>query len=276
MMVHDSSMLPRPFRVITNTRESDDVVTLGLEPTANDGALRCSPGQYNMLYRFGVGEVPISASSAPSEPGLEHTIRAVGAVTRSLCMAKPGELVGIRGPLGEPWPMERAAGGDLLIIAGGIGMAPLRPAVLTALADHQRYNRISILYGARTPDDLLFLDQLQQWNTEADELFITVDAAGEDWTGDVGVVTSLLRRAQFEPVKTSALICGPEIMMRFTARDLTEAGVSADRIAVSLERSFSCAIGLCGKCQLGPKFVCKDGPVFRYPEVAELIAIPEL
>jgi NAD(P)H-flavin reductase len=276
MMDHDPSVLPRPFRVVSNTRLTSDVVTIELESTDEGAPIRCEPGQFNMLYRLGVGEVPISASSSPDEPLLGHTIRSVGAATRSLCTAVPGELVGVRGPFGHPWPMTAAEGGDLLIIAGGIGLAPLRPAILAALAQRDRYRRISILYGARTPADLLFLNEQRQWSNEADQFLTTVDAASEDWTGDVGVVTALLRRARFDPQYTAALICGPEIMMRFTARALMDQGVDPGRIAVSLERSFSCATGLCGKCQLGPKFICKDGPVFRYPEVAELLTIPEL
>lgn len=272
----DPSMLPRPFRIVSNTRLTRDVTTLELEPCAEAEPSPGAPGQFNMLYRFGVGEAPISISSSPSEPMLAHTVRAVGAVTRSLCEARPGELVGVRGPFGRPWPLNAAAGGDLLIIAGGIGLAPLRPVILTALADKNRYQRISILYGARTPADLLFLDEHPTWHAQADQLLTTVDAAGEDWTGGVGVVTTLLRRSRFDPQNTLAMVCGPQVMMRFTALDLIEAGVPAERVVLSLERSFSCALGYCGKCQLGPKFVCKDGPVFRYPEVAQLLAIPEL
>lgn len=275
-MVHDPSQLPRPFRVVSNTRLTNDVVTIQIEPTDGGPTIRCEPGQFNMLYRLGIGEAPISASSSPTEPHLGHTIRSVGAVTRSLCDAQPNELIGVRGPFGRAWPLSATAGDDLLIIAGGIGLAPLRPAILAALDDRDRYRRISILYGARTPADLLFLHEQKQWSDRADQLLTTVDAASEDWTGNVGVVTTLLRRARFDPQHTSALICGPEIMMRFTARALIDQGVASERILVSLERSFSCALGLCGKCQLGPKFICKDGPVFRYPEVDRLLSIPEL
>lgn len=275
-MAHDPSILPRPFRVVSNTPLTSDVVTIQLEPTDGGAPIQCEPGQFNMLYRLGIGEAPLSASSAPDEPLLGHTIRSVGAVTRSLCSAQQGELIGVRGPFGRPWPLSNAQGGDLLIIAGGIGLAPLRPAILYALTTRHRYQRISILCGARTPEDLLFVDQQKTWTHQADQFLTTVDAASEEWTGDVGVVTTLLRRTRFDPQNTAALICGPEIMMRFTARALMDAGVASERIAVSLERSFSCALGLCGKCQLGPKFICKDGPVFRYPEVAALLTIPEL
>ncbi len=275
-MIREASSLPRPFRVVTNTRETDDVVTLQLEPADGRRPDSFAPGQFNMLYRFSVGEVPLSISSAPDSPLLGHTIRDVGAMTRSLCTAEPGDLVGVRGPLGQPWPLAEASGCDLLFIAGGIGLAPLRPAIIGALADRKRYNRVCILYGARTPADLLFHEDLKRWQAEADQVLITVDTAGEDWAGDVGVVTALLRRTRFDADNTVAFVCGPEIMMRFVANDLMQSGVSPSEIALSLERSFSCALGLCGKCQLGPKFICKDGPVLRYAEVGELLTIPEL
>lgn len=275
-MIREASLLPRLFRVVSNTRETDDVVTLKLEPTDGGKPDSFTPGQFNMLYRFGVGEVPLSISSATDSPLLGHTIRDVGAVTRSLCTAEPGDVVGVRGPLGRPWPLAEASGRDLLFIAGGIGLAPLRPAIIGALADREKYNRVCILYGARTPADLLFHEDLKRWQAEADQVLITVDTAGEDWAGDVGVVTALLRRTRFDADNTAIFVCGPEIMMRFVANDLMQSGVSPSEIALSLERSFNCALGLCGKCQLGPKFICKDGPVLRYAEVGELLTIPEL
>ena len=275
-MTPDPSTMPRPFRVVSTMRETRDVVTLCLDPANEGEPIVAAPGQFNMLYQFGVGEVPISISHVTQRPTLTHTIRDVGAVTRALCSAKPGDLVGVRGPFGQPWPLTEAQGTDLLFIAGGIGLAPLRPAIDYALSHREYYNRICLLYGSRSPEDLLFREDLRRWQSQADQVFTTVDAAGEDWTGDVGVVTSLLRRTRFDPQHATAFICGPEIMMRFTAADLLKRGVPKEQIVVSLERSFSCALGLCGRCQLGPEFICKDGPVFRYSRVAERLAIPEL
>lgn len=275
-MTLSDAMLPRPFRIVNRSCLTQDVVRLDLEPADGGQMLQCAPGQFNMLYRFGVGEVPISVSSSTDERVLGHTIRSVGAVTRSLCTAQPGQVVGVRGPFGKPWPIDQARGTDVLIVAGGIGLAPLRPVIMRLLSQATQFGQINIVYGARTPADLLFINEQERWRANAKKVLVTVDAAGEDWTGYVGFVTALLKRASYDPINTTAMICGPEIMMRFTARDLIEAGVAAGRLFVSLERRFNCAVGLCGQCQLGPRFVCKDGPVFRYPEVSRLLEIPEL
>jgi NAD(P)H-flavin reductase len=230
-----------------------------------------------MLSAFGIGEVPISFSGAPEDPVLVHTIRDVGAVTRALCALDVGDVVGVRGPYGSAWPIEDARGGDLLVVAGGIGLAPLRPAIRAALADRDAFDRVAVLCGARTPDDLLYPAERLDWSERPDvQVLTTVDAAGEDWTGAVGVVPSLVARAEFDPARTTALICGPEVMLRFTVRALEDAGLAADRVHVSLERNMACAVGLCGRCQLGPEFVCMDGPVFVYPRVADLLAVAEL
>lgn len=271
-------MLPEPFRVRRVRRETRDVVTLVLEPVARAGDFVFAPGQFNMLYAFGVGEVPISISGHPDEPGtLTHTIRDVGAVTRALCQVKTGHIIGVRGPFGTSWPVQRAHGDDILIIAGGIGLAPLRPAFYHVLARRRDYGRITLIYGARTPADLVFRKELERWRGQFGlDVEVTVDAAADDWFGPVGVVTSLLARARFDPLDTTAFMCGPEIMMRFAARELERLGVPGQRMIVSLERNMKCAIGFCGHCQLVPYFVCKDGPVVRYSDVEWLLGVREI
>jgi NAD(P)H-flavin reductase len=270
-----SWIAPRPWRVRANVRESHDTVTLELEP---DDPFAFQPGQFNMLYAEGIGEAPISVSGDPASPGtVLHTIREVGAVTRALCARQPGDLVGVRGPYGSCWPMDAAAGSDLLIVAGGIGLPPLRPAIYQALADRDRYRRIALLYGARTPADLLFTGELARWRARFDVIVeVTVDAADRTWHGDVGVVPGLIQRVPFDPAGTVAFMVGPEIMMRFTVRALQQAGVPDERIFLSMERNMQCAAALCGHCQLGPFLLCRDGPVLSYPRLAPWITLREV
>ena len=261
-------MTPVPFTVRRATRETADTVTLELDPGPSGFAF--AAGQFNMLYALGVGEVPISISGDPASGAvLEHTIRSVGAVSSALCALQDGDAVGVRGPFGADWRVAAAQGSDVVIVAGGIGLAPLRPAIRELLARREAYGRISVLYGARTPADLLFRDEIEGWRAHLDlDIEVTVDAATPEWLGNVGVVPTLLARARFDPVGTVAMVCGPEVMMRFTVQALREAGVNADRILISLERNMQCAIKQCGHCQLGPFFVCADGPVMPYSVVA--------
>ena len=273
-------MVPRPFFVRRVTREIHDTVTVDVEPVEQAGEFSFAAGQFNMLYLFGLGEVPISISSDPAKPRvLAHTVRAVGPVTNALCRLKRGEVLGVRGPFGSGWPLREAVGGDIVIVAGGIGLAPLRPVLYHLLAHRDQYGRITLLYGARTPGDLLYERDLTRWRGRFDvQIEATVDTAGADdgWRGHVGVVTTLIPRAEFDPAETTAVICGPEVMMRFTIADLQKRGLPPDRIYLSMERNMKCAIGLCGHCQYGPTFVCKDGPVFRYDRIAALLKVREL
>ncbi len=273
-------MTPRPFRVRRITREIHDTVTLDVEPAEKIGEFPFAAGQFNMLYLFGLGEVPISISSDPADPRvLAHTVRAVGPVTNALCRLKRGQVLGVRGPFGSCWPLREAVGGDIVIVAGGIGLAPLRPVLYHLLAHRDQYGRIALLYGARTPVDLLYERDLARWRGRFDvQIEATVDAAGaqDAWRGHVGVVTTLIPRAEFDPAETTALVCGPEVMMRFTIADLQKRGLPPDRIYLSMERNMKCAIGLCGHCQFGPTFVCKDGPVFRYDRIARLLKVREI
>jgi len=266
---------PERWRVDHARRETSDTVTLRLVPP---GAYSFLPGQFNMLSVPGVGEVPISVSGDPAAAEtVLHTIRDVGAVTRALCARRPGGEILVRGPYGTHWPVDAAAGGDLVIVAGGIGLPPLLPALHAALAQRDRFDRIVLLYGTRTPDDLLFRDELAAWRARFDlDVDVTVDSAGREWRGNVGVVPGLVEHAVFDPDKATAFVVGPEIMMRFTVRALLAAGVAAGRVYLSAERNMQCAVALCGHCQLGPLLVCRDGPVFRYPTVARWLGVREL
>jgi NAD(P)H-flavin reductase len=268
-------MVPRPFRVAARWPEMRGVVTLALEPV--DGPpLGFAPGQFTMLYAFGVGEVPISISGARNGAILQ-TVREVGAVTRALCAAEPGEVLGVRGPFGSDWALHAAQGRDVVVVGGGLGVAPLRPAIRGLVADRERDGRISVLVGARSPDDLLFLDELRALADEPRlHVAITVDHAEPGWAGPVGVVPELIPDAPFDPSTAIALVCGPEVMMRFTAEALLDRGVPAERILVSMERNMKCAVGHCGHCQFGPEFVCRDGPVFPYERIRRLIAVREV
>jgi len=266
---------PQPWLVTSVRDEAPDVVTLGFTPPAPFGF---APGQFNMVSLPGIGEVPISISSDPAA-GTEvlHTIRDVGLVTKALCGLRPGQRAGVRGPYGTSWPLAEAVGGDLVLVAGGIGLPPLRPAVYQALHDRDRFGRITLLYGARTPVDLLFPGELGTWRDRGGlDVRVTVDAADRQWSGDVGVVPALIPQAGLIPETTTAFVVGPEIMMRFTVRALLAAGVSARRIHLSMERNMQCAAALCGHCQFGPFLVCRDGPVFRYADVAHWLTIREL
>ena len=270
-------MLPRPFRLMGKTQETPDTVTLVLEDPRRQ-PVEFAPGQFMMIYVFGVGEVPISIAGNPHlTHDLVHTVRAVGAVTDAICALEPGDFVGIRGPFGTSWPLDQALGGDLLIVPGGIGLAPLRPAVLEALHRSAELEKLALVYGARTPADLLYRDDLLGWaSSPAMQVEVTVDRAGADWWGDVGLVTRLLPRVDFDPENTTALVCGPEIMMRVVARELRDRGVAAGRIWLSIERNMKCGIGLCGHCQYGPDFICRTGPVGSFDRFERRLRESEL
>jgi NAD(P)H-flavin reductase len=273
-----SPMLPDLFRVQQIRRETDDTFTLELGPANGRQRFAFAAGQFNMLYLRGVGEVPISISGDPARPELlVHTTREVGAVTRAMRHLKKGEVLGVRGPFGVGWPVEPAVGHDVVIVAGGIGLAPLRPSIYQLLSRRDRYGKVVLLYGTRTPADILFRKELEAWRARLDvEVYVTVDRATEQWRGNVGVVTKLIPKAPFDPARTIAMICGPEVMMRFTALELEKRGVGTDHIYLSIERNMKCGIGLCGHCQFGPTFICKDGPVFRYDAIKGLVSLREI
>jgi NAD(P)H-flavin reductase len=268
-------MVPVLATVIARAEDIPGVVTLTLEVPGWRGF---APGQFNMLSLFGVGEVPISISGSDGDRWrIVHTIRDVGPVSRALAALPEGGVLGLRGPFGAPWPVGRAAGRDVLVVAGGLGLAPVRPVLYHLMNRREDYGRVSLLYGARNPREILFADELSQWRARLDlGIEVTVDHADSGWRGHVGVVTSLIGRAGFAPSKTTAFVCGPEIMMRFAANALTDAGVDDREIYLSMERNMQCAIGLCGHCQLGAKFVCKDGPVFNWATLRPLMRVKEL
>jgi NAD(P)H-flavin reductase len=274
-----ATLHPAPFRVASSHRETHDTWTLELEPDGappGDGVGAFAPGQFAMLYAFGAGEVPISVSGDVEGP-LLHTVRAVGAVTEALCRLRPGDAVGVRGPYGTAWPLPDAEGRDVVIAAGGIGLAPLRPAIYHVLAHRDRYGEVAIVYGGRSPAELLYVAELEQWRGRFDvSLHVTVDTAPDGWRWRVGVVTSLLPRITFDPDNAAAMLVGPEVMIRFTANALRDRGLPAESIWVSLERSMKCGVGFCGHCQLGPLFVCKDGPVARLDQVERWMAVRQL
>ncbi len=261
------------LKVVSNASESPDTSTIVLDSPG----ITFHAGQFMMLYAFGVGEAPISVSGNPHSPGtLVHTIRRVGPVTDALCGLRPGDSLGVRGPYGDSWPAGEQ-GDDLLIVAGGLGMAPLRPAVFEAMANRSRYRNVSLIYGARTPADLLFKDDLVGWmSTSSIDVAVTVDRATSDWWGHVGLVTNEFSRVDFRPESTTALVCGPEVMMRVVARSLRDLGVPASSTWLSLERNMKCAIGFCGHCQFGSDFLCKDGPVLSYDRLAWRLGVDEL
>jgi NAD(P)H-flavin reductase len=271
-------MLPRPARVLQVDKETHDTFTLSLESGNGNGQASFAPGQFSMLYVFGVGELPISISGDPEEPGrLVYTVRSVGKATNALVTRTAGEALGVRGPFGTSWPMTKARGKDIVVIAGGIGLAPLRPAIYHILRHRGDYKRLIVLYGARTPRDMLYRKQLAAWTYLPDtQILTTVDYGGLSWRGNVGVVTTLFRHVRLQPNKTVALVCGPEIMMRYVVRELESRGVGSADTYLSMERNMKCAVGFCGHCQLGPYFACKDGPVFPLSQMQDWIGKYEL
>ncbi|MFF4650764.1 FAD/NAD(P)-binding protein [Streptomyces sp. NPDC001380] len=280
--VRGRAAVPLPYRVVRRDEETADTATLALEP-AGEGLEPFRPGQFAMVYAFGRGEVPVSVSGVERGSGgrrgerLLHTVRAVGAVSAGLHGLRPGDGVGVRGPYGTGWEAAAAEGGDVLVVAGGLGLAPLRPLVRELLARPERYGRRSVLLGARTPADLLYREQVRAWSA-AEGLLVgaAVDRPGPGWDGDVGTVVALLGRARFHPPDTAAFVCGPEVMMRATARELVHRGVPAHRIRVSLERTMHCGTGHCGHCQLGPVLLCRDGPVLGWDRAGPLLGVREL
>lgn len=269
---------PSPYTVRSRVTETPDTVTLTLVPAAGAPVPAFQPGQFNMLYAFGVGEAAISISGDPGRPGeLVHTVRAAGKVTQALSRLAPGAVAGVRGPYGHGWPAPAARGHDVVVVAGGLGLPPLRPLLLSLFRERERFGRIEVIYGARSPKDLVFYPELQVWRSRGDlRVQTTVDAAGRDWYGDVGLVTARLPDARFDAANAVAFLCGPEIMMRLTAKALVERGVPPSAIWLSFERNMKCAFAQCGHCQFGPSFVCREGPVLAYDKVQRALAVREL
>ncbi len=270
------SLAPIPYRVRTNERETADTRTLSLEPASGE-RIAYTPGQFTMIYAFGAGEIPISISGDPAGgPELVHTVRDVGPTSGAICALSAGEEVGIRGPFGHGWP-DAAPDEHLVIVAGGLGLAPLRPALYRALEGGARRGRLTLLYGGREPEQLLFREELDEWRQRDDlECELIVDVARRDWRGRVGVVPSLIDRMEIDPARTTALVCGPEVMMRFAATALLARGIPPQRLFLSMERNMRCAVGHCGHCQWGSSFVCRDGPVLDWGTIGPRFGIREL
>ena len=272
-------MIPQLMSIKKTVWETDDTFTLQLE-SAESGrkAFSFQPGQFNMLYVFGMGESAISISSDPARPGmLAHTIHRVGTVTNALSQMRRGDTVGVRGPFGSKWPIEKANGLDVCIVAGGIGLAPLRPVIYSLFRRRRDYGRVLLLYGARSPLDLLYRVELEQWSKLYDvEVLVTVDRSDSTWKGYIGVVPNLLSYLKLDARATIAMVCGPEVMMQFTIAEILRRGIPKEQIYLSMERNMKCAVGFCGHCQYGPKFICKEGPVFALTQISELFEKKEL
>ena len=276
--VHSDPMVPSPYVVRHVSKETPDTFTLTLGPENGSGNGSFQPGQFSMLWLFGVGELPISISGDPSAAGkLVYTVRSVGEATHSLVSRKVGEGVGVRGPFGTGWPVQAARGRDVVVVAGGIGLAPLRPVIYEVLNNRSEYGRLVLLYGSRSPQDLLYRKELTAWARQREtQILSTVDYGGLSWRGHVGVVTTLFKYARLQPQNSVAMVCGPEIMMRYVARELQAHGFSRNDIYLSMERNMKCAVGFCGHCQWGQHFICKDGPVFRYDQIRPMLEKHEL
>ncbi len=271
-------MLPHPARIVAIKEEAYAIATYTLvfEDETFRLRYRFQPGQFNMLYLPGIGEVAISISSDPNEPEhLAHTIRYAGNVTRAIGLLKVGDKIGVRGPYGSAWPMARLQGQDVYIVTGGIGLAPLRPVLYDIMRHRADFGRVILLYGARTPGDMLYTDEFETWQSHNIQLHTTVDRADPHWRGQVGVVPMLFYHLRLDPNRTIVLTCGPEIMIRFVIYEALARRVAKEQIYISMERNMKCAVGFCGHCQFGPSFICKEGPVLTYAQVEPFFGVED-
>lgn len=269
MTLHE---LPATAEIVERTDESASIFTLRLRfvDPARQAAFRSSPGQFNMLGMHGVGEVPISISSDPDDTHfIGHTVRAVGRVTHALANLRPGDRVGLRGPYGRGWPLQEAEGGDVVLLTGGLGCAPVVSVIDYVMRRRERFGRLVIIQGVKHAEDLIWRQRYEAWARAPDtQVWLAADVGGPHWAWDVGPVTVLLDHAEFDHAQAHALMCGPEPMMKAVAERLLADGMPPERLWLSMERNMHCAVGHCGHCQLGPLFVCRDGPVFPYPVLA--------
>jgi NAD(P)H-flavin reductase len=271
-------MAVHPVMIRKVSWENDDTFTLSLDLSEALPEFSFLPGQFNMVYLYGVGEVAVSISSDPARRGtLDHTIHRVGTVTTALAQKKRGELLGLRGPFGSSWPVDAGRGKDVCIVTGGIGLAPLRPLIYTILRDRDAFGRVIMMYGGRSPLDLLFRVELEKWGNENNvETLVTVDRGDSSWKGHIGVVTTLFSYIKLDARNTIGYVCGPEVMMRYTVDEMERRGIPPEQIYLSMERNMKCAVGFCGHCQFGPTFICKEGPVYPFPRIRPLLEKKEL
>jgi NAD(P)H-flavin reductase len=272
-------LLPAWAEVVKITPEAEGVNTLALRLTdpGLQQSYRWEPGQFNMLYVPGYGEAAISMSSdVESSDGLViHTIRNAGSVTKAAGRLRLGDVVGLRGPFGTAWPLKTIEGMDVVISCGGIGLPPLRGALYSIMRQRDHYGKVILLYGARTPEDLIYQNEYEAWQKAGIEMQATVDRGEETWTGRVGVVPMMFYNVRLDPHKSAVLACGPEIMMRFVIYEALARRIPAEHIFVSLERNMKCGQGACGHCQMGPYFICKDGPIFPFNLLGPYINVEE-
>lgn len=272
-------MVPREAKVVDRVEETPDTFTLGLRfaDDAYNAQYTFVPGQFNMLYLHGVGEIPISIVSDPEDTHvLHHTIRNVGRVTGGLAGLKVGDRIGIRGPYGRGWPVAEAKGFPVMIVTGGLGCAPVVSVINYVLRRRADYGRLVILQGVKHSSDLIWRDQYEAWATLPDvEVHLAADVADGKWHGIEGPVTKLFEQVDVD-TGAQAFICGPEPMMVASAAGLVDKGIEPGAISLSLERNMQCATGHCGHCQIGPQFVCRDGPVFDWPTLQPLLSVRNL
>lgn len=272
-----NASLPHEIEVVERIQESPTIFTLRLRFTdpAHHAAFRFDPGQFNMLYMYGVGEVAISIVSDPEDEMLfGHTIRVVGRVTRGLAQLKPGDRLGVRGPYGRGWPLKQAEDRDVMVLTGGLGCAPVVSVINYVIRRRDRFRRLVIMQGVKHSDDLIWRNQYAHWGEQQDtQVLVAANEGATLWPWHIGNVTELFDRVKFNASRAIVMMCGPEGMMEVAMEQLLQRGVAPDNVYLSMERSMNCAVGLCGHCQYGGKFVCKDGPVFKYSEVRALFGI---
>jgi NAD(P)H-flavin reductase len=275
----DKLLLPHWAEIVKIIPETDGVSTIHLKFTDQtvQNHYLFEPGQFNMIYIPGYGEAAISMSSdlEAAHGLLVHTIRHIGNVTRAASRLKVGDIVGIRGPFGSAWPLQLMEGMDVVIACGGIGLPPLRGAIYRIIRNREKYGKVTLLYGARTPSELMYPTEYESWQKADIEMQLTVDRGDDKWTGRVGVVPMWFYHFRVDPHKTAVLSCGPEIMMRFVIYEALARRIPSNHIFISLERNMKCGQGSCGHCQQGPFFICKDGPVFPFSTLEGIFNVEE-
>jgi sulfhydrogenase subunit gamma (sulfur reductase) len=269
-------LLPMPARIVDKQSYGPSIYSyrLALLEPALRPCFDFLPGQFNMVYAPGVGEVAISISSDPNEEHLEHTIRIVGRTTEVIDRLGVGDVLGLRGPYGNGWPLQQARWKDVLVVTGGLGCAPVSGAIAYMLRRRSSYGRITVLHGVKRPADLAYPERFAHWRSFPDvQVRLTSDEPDRHWRDRTGVVTELFDELELDASRTVVFVCGPDVMLRHTVRFTRERGVPPERVFLSLERNMKCAVGLCGRCQLGPFFLCKDGPILSAARLGRFVGV---